>query len=192
MKILASLLLSTILLYGSASAQAPSESGYGDNLVTLLPFSGYASTHAGDVLVGISYERFLSEHISLRAPVKVGLLNSSIQALVGAKFYTVGHDTEVSYSLGPAFIFNRSVQEEEAQLYSDDIWIERIEEETVTQFGFILLNSLNVTIQHDIFIGMETGLGINYINHIEREGRAAETMDPGVSFLFDISMGYRF
>jgi len=190
-------LISAALLLASFGAQAQEGnndgSGYGKNIISIIPFSGYASEQVGDVMVGLSYEHILNDFVSIKVPVRVGLVNNSFQGAISAKFYTNGHDAPVTYSLGPALIFTHATKEDQYYLFElnpcgDPYYTET----TVSQFGFMLVNSLNVTIQKNIFFGVDMGLGLNYLNQLKYNNRDTYDDYPSVNFNFDISMGYRF
>ena len=177
------------------NAQETSDAGnvYGDNLLTISPFSGYTSEQVGDVMVGISYERFLNGFVSLKVPVRLGLVNNGLQGALIAKFYTSGHDAQIRYSIGPSLIFTHARTEDLYYTYELDPFGQAYYEETdVNQFGFMLVNSLNITIQKSIYLGVDMGLGLNYLNQTKLKGGDMVDEDPGVNFNFDISMGYRF
>ena len=63
----------------------------------------------------------------------------------------------------------------------------------------MLTNSLNLTIQKNIYIGAEMGLGLNYMNNYKYDGQSNpngyynyQDEEPGVLFNFNIELGYRF
>ncbi len=175
----------------SALSQDSTEKKYGSSLISIMPFSGYASAEADDIMVGLAYEHFLNEYVSIKVPVKYGLVNDSFQAMISAKFYTSGHEAPVTYAIGPALVFTRSSDDELYNLGSvpfDPVY----DKSTVTQVGFMLMNSLNVTIQKNVYLGVDIGLGLNYLNRIEPASGPDYNADPDASFDFDISLGYRF
>lgn len=180
-----------------AYAQTASPSSYGQNLVTISPFVGYATPQLSDLGVGIGYERFLNEFVSAKLPLNFGLTTSMLQTGLGLKFYPAGHKRTVKYAVGPSLLLSRSANGYTVQLFdsTNNFWYEQQVDNPLTQFGFILNNYLNITIQENIYIGAEMGLGVNYLNSyrddVIRNGVFREE-EPNVLFQFTINMGYRF
>lgn len=170
---------------------------YGNNLITVNPFVGYATPQLSDLGVGLGYERFLNDYISAKLPLNFGLTTGMFQTGLGLKFYPAGHNRAVKYAIGPSLVYTRSSDGYIVQQFdsTNNFWFEQKVENPLTQFGFVLNNSLNLTIQENIYLGVEMGLGLNYLNSyrddIARTGIFREE-EPNVLFLFTLNMGYRF
>lgn len=186
-----------MLVLGSqlfAQTMVNTDKPYGKNLLTFEPFHAFASPEVSDVAVGVSYERFINDYASFKVPFHVGLINNSFQTGLGVKFYPGGHAKPVKYAIAPTIVYTGSNRDEEffewdpvtQQSYS------RIRNQQTTQLGFVLNSSLNVTIQNNLYFGMETGLGINYLNRTRLDNGVSSSEGPNVNILFNISLGYRF
>lgn len=174
-----------------------SERDYGKNILTFKPFMGYATPQLSDVGIGITYEHFLNDYVSGKLPFNIGLTKSLYQGGIGLKFYPAGHERPVKYAVGPTILFSRAESEEFISLVdTNGIYTTTPIHNPLTQVGFMLTNSLNLTIQKNIYLGVEMGLGLNYINHYQNKIVAPNTTyydeDPNVLFQFNIEMGYRF
>lgn len=67
-----------------------------------------------------------------------------------------------------------------------------IEGVRVNQFGFVIMPSLNITIDSNLYLGIEGGLGYNYINNYDVDVDPKYEQDPSVSGMFRCNLGYRF
>ncbi len=170
---------------------------YGDNLVTVSPFVGYASPQFSDFGVGVAYERFVNDYIGVKLPVNFGLSSNMFQTGLGFKFYPGGHKRPVKYAVGPTLLLTRSSGTTSVQRFDslNNFWFTEEVDNPLMQFGFMLNNSLNITIQKNIYIGGEMGLGINYLNDFKNtptNNNLFRNEEPNVMFMFTMSMGYRF
>ena len=185
-------------MFFSAQAQKTNKKGYSDNLLTVTPFVGYATPQFSDLGVGIAYERFVNDYIGVKLPVNFGLSSNMFQTGLGLKFYPAGHRRAVKYSVGPTLLLTRSTNAFSIQRFDsvNNFWFTEEIDNPLTQFGFVLNNSLNVTIQKNIYIGAELGLGLNYLNNYKDDSRIGVGTfvdeDPNILFLFTMSMGFRF
>jgi hypothetical protein len=181
------------------ACQGQSENnGFGKHLITASPFVGYVTPEISDLGVGLGYEYFLNEYISAKIPLNVGLRTSLFQTGVGLKVYPFGHDRPLKYALGPTFLFTHSSDGFEVPKYDtvNMFFFNKEVDNPLTQVGFILTNSLNLTVQKHIYIGAEMGLGLNYVNNyrdnITSGTRIVGREEPNVLFMFTLAMGYRF
>ncbi len=201
MKKYISLFAVCILFVSMASAQKNNAeaNGYGKKLITVSPFVGYATPEVSDLGIGIGYEHFLNDYISAKVPFNYGLSTNMISTGIGLKFYPGGHSRPVKYAVAPTLMFTRSTPIHYISDFDsiNNIWFTREVENPLTQVGFILNSSLNITIQRNIYIGAEMGLGINYINDFKNEfvgwnGQTSVNESANVLFQFTLAMGYRF
>jgi hypothetical protein len=190
--------LAFLFLFFTTVHAQESNTEYGENLLSIRPYVGYATPQISDLGIGISYKRFLNDFMSATVPFTYGLGSNMIQTGVGLKLYPTGHDRTVKYAIGPTLLFSRSSQGFEVfrqDTINNFTFSEEIDN-PLTQIGFMLTNSLNVTVQKKIYLGAELGLGLNYLNHYKtREVDGVQIVRDGganVLFMFSLSMGYRF
>ncbi len=162
--------------------------GYGQHLISFQPIE-IVNENIG---VGLTYENFFHEKVSFKIPVMFGLNNNYGSGALGLKFYPTGHNRIVTYAIGPEIYFGYGKKE-----ISTFIWdqvtqrsIQVIENQSQSHFGFRLNNSLNITISKQIYLGMDLGLGINYIDKIKSP--SANYSSTSFAAQFGISIGYRF
>lgn len=183
----------TILLllfsFISASSQEAPTPVYGKNQITVAPLSAYGSDPLSDVGLGLAYERFVNDKVALYMPLSLGLSNELAQVGIGIKLYPAGHETSVSYSISPLFFF--STGKEEFYLYDPWDYYGGPTTERIYQLGFMLDNSLNITIDEDVYLGVEGGFGVNYLNEWE-SGDYQYYDGPSLNGNFRINIGYRF
>jgi hypothetical protein len=184
--------LPLLLFVMSMSAQDSNTSTYGNNLLTLSPFSVYGSDHVGDVFVGMTYERFINDYISIGAQTAIGIEDEGFQIGIGPKFYPSDHDKSITYGLAPTFLFTTSLSNAYYNGYAlgFENYIYRDRETRVNQFGFMLMNSMNATLNEQIHFSIEGGIGVNYISDFEDD----QYFDngPDISGMLRCNMGYRF
>ncbi len=186
-------LLPLLLFVMSLEAQDSNASTYGSNLLTLSPFSVYGSDHVGDVFVGMNYERFVNDYMSVGIQSAVGIEDEGFQIGIGPKFYPADHDKPVSYGLAPTFLFTTSLSNDfYFYAYDPDTgeYFYNGKENRVNQFGFMLMNSMNATLNERIHFSLEGGIGVNYISDFEND----QYFDngPDISGMLRCNMGYRF
>ncbi len=181
------------LIINAGAQSSPEEAKeYGNNLITIAPMTLYGAEYVGDIGLGISYERFIDDKVSLVSPLSAGMVNRMLQAGLGVKFYPTGHESIVKYSVSPMFMLTRIDYDSYYGPYYFDNYYEPLPQEAL-QFGFMLVNGLNVTIDQDIFLGVEGGFGVNYISRVEsswNDGHYNE--DPSVNGMLRLNFGYRF
>lgn len=185
-------LLSLILICSTLSvfAQREINEAYGDNVITLSPLTLYGSDYLNDIGIGIEYERFSNYFMSIVGNTTIGLQNELLQAAVGVKFYPSGHDKPVSYGLSPMLMY--SMRSNNERYYSGVVTpTVRTEEVNYSQFGLMIMNSMNATLNEHLVFGVEGGLGVNYFTSINRDSGGREE-GPSVSAMFKFRFGYRF
>ncbi len=202
MKKYISLLALCSLIFVSSQAQEK-EKPYGNNLLTVSPLMIYVTPQISDAGVGIAYERFVNDYISVKVPLNFGLTNSLVQGGAGLKFYPTKHRGTVRYAVEPSFLYSRSTNTDNYPVYSQqgNYLYSQIVENNLSQLGFALMNSLNITVQKNIYMGLEMGLGINYFNNYDVDPQIFypnnnpyyyQDDQPDVLFKFGVSLGYRF
>lgn len=159
----------------------------GRNIISFIPFSAFTR---GNVGVGFSYERNTNEYIGIKIPVWIAINQPGFSSGVELKLYPAKNNGIAKYAVAPMIMFGTS-KEEGSEIWGPNGFYTPIYQHT--RFGFVLNQSLNITIMREIYIGFEGGIGINYFDQKKLlPGNAA--MDSKISFLsqFHISTGYRF
>ncbi|NND95581.1 MAG: hypothetical protein HKN45_12020 [Flavobacteriales bacterium] len=178
-----------ILLALSTQAQEIESPAFGNNLITISPLSAYGSDQFGDVGLGLAYERFVNEKVSIYSPLSLGLSNQMAQVGAGLKLYPTGHERSVTYSISPIFLFTTG--KDEYYYYEPFDSYGGTSSDRIFQLGFLLINSLNITIEDDIYLGVDGGFGVNYLNEWEDE-RNRFNDGPSLNGYFRVNLGYRF
>ncbi|XZF15912.1 hypothetical protein ACTHGU_07225 [Chitinophagaceae bacterium MMS25-I14] len=184
---------------------------YGRNILSLAPVQ---FTNTSVMGVGLHYERILDKRgiFSLYVPLAYSFKNSSYYdynvynsvneqrsafwAYPGVKFYPTGSNRKVSYAAGACFAIGagnvpvrRSVYDPNTQTY-----ITERTNKDFFQMGVMVNSSLNIQPTPHVYLGVELGLGIPYIqndNSDSYDNRSFNYSDePLVQFNFKI--GYRF
>lgn len=186
---------------------------WGNNIMSLAPIN------IGDegFGVGIAYERSLDEngYISFYLPVNMvfGAPNdanrfsssgvsytrsrSIVQIMPGIKFYPTGNKGKVRYAVGPQLSYETGTKTEEQTNPIIDpnnpnsYW--QIGDAKVQKFGIMVNNSLNMSPNGKIYIGLDLGLGLTYINKMENLF-TGQMREQGTRQLaqFNFRIGYRF
>jgi hypothetical protein len=146
-------LLSLILICSvlGVFAQVETNEAYGDNVITVSPISLYGSDYLSDIGVGIEYERFSNYFISFVGNTTIGIQYELLQGAVGVKFYPSGHDKPVSYGLSPMLMY--SIRSNNERYYSGVVTpTVRTEEVNYSQFGLMIMNSMNATLNEHLVL----------------------------------------
>ena len=157
---------------------------FGKNILAFNPVHLIASDFVG---VGFSYERLVNNYLGLKIPVMIAMNNNYYNIGIEAKLYPTKNTGAVKYAIAPAIMLG--IGENKYQTYdSVEVRIDVIEK--ASHFGFLLNQTLNVTITRQFFIGIDGGLGINYFD----EKANTDNANSNLSFLaqLHIGMGYRF
>lgn len=160
---------------------------FGKNILAFNPVHLIASDFVG---VGFSYERLVNNYLGLKIPVMIAMNNNYYNIGIEAKLYPTKNTGAVKYAIAPAIMLG--IGENKYQTYnyvgSSSVPIDVVEK--ASHFGFLLNQTLNVTITRQFFIGIDGGLGINYYD----EKANTDNANSNLSFLaqLHIGMGYRF
>ena len=160
---------------------------FGKNILAFNPVHLIASDFVG---VGFSYERLVNNYVGLKIPVMIAMNNNYYNIGIEAKLYPTKNTGAVKYAIAPAIMLG--IGENKYQTYnyvgSSSVPIDVVEK--ASHFGFLLNQTLNVTITRQFFIGIDGGLGINYYD----EKANTDNANSNLSFLaqLHIGMGYRF
>jgi hypothetical protein len=190
--------------YAGAQSTPKEKPELGNNIVTMTPMqiiSNEAMNDGTDIGLGLAYERILSNGlISVKLPVVLSIRNPGFfYFMPSIKLYPT-HQGVVRYAVGPQFyVASGNIKHRNYHSYwngnqyiSEDISYT----DSRTQLGFLINNTLNITISKSIYIGMELGLGVNYFDSKENDNRNnyntmySDGIQPRAQFNFN--MGYRF
>jgi hypothetical protein len=191
-----------VLLLCTGFLHAQEKPSLGQNLITITPMmimSNESMDDDTDVGVGINYERILNDGlIGIKLPFNFSLRNPGFYYFMPTvKLYPTRQGV-VRYAVGPQFyVATGTIKHKVSNYYWDGnnyIYNETQYHENHTQLGFMINNSLNVTISRNLYIGMELALGIRYYDSFDEDKNdnsfSNEPVSPNVQFSF--SMGYRF
>ena len=82
-------------------------------------------------------------------------MTNLFQSGIGVKLYPFGHEGTVKYGVGPSIVFTRSnnpITVNRFDSVGNFSFTEEVEN-PLTQLGFALTNSINMTIRKNIYIG---------------------------------------
>ena len=161
--------------------------GYGKNIISFNPVHLIASNFVG---VGFGYERLVNEYLGLKVPVMLAVNNNYFNIGLEAKLYPAKNNGPVKYAVAPMIMAGIGENKEERYTYDQfGNYVRYDVIEKASHFGFLLNQTLNVTISRQFWIGLDGGLGINYYDE-----RATSRNNSNLSFVaqFQIGMGYRF
>ena len=164
---------------------------------------------------GIAYERAIDKKgvINFYLPINlsVGNLNnydygytsgngnssfnrSILQIMPGVKFYPTGNQGKVRYAVGPQLAFESGYKEEWQYNYiSSSTPYDQYTRASIKKFGILINNSVNMFPSEHIFIGIDLGLGLTYVNK-KKDIFANSMVEQGTTQLaqFNFRIGYRF
>ncbi|MEN9339461.1 MAG: hypothetical protein RIQ62_773 [Bacteroidota bacterium] len=162
---------------------------YGKNIITFNPIHLIASDFVG---VGFSYERIVNDYLGINTPVMIGMNNNYVNVGVEAKLYPAKNTGAVRYAIAPTLMVGIGTSNTEfytlnPQTGGYDYYYQK---ENSNHFGFLLNQTVNITITNQFFLGLDGGLGLNYFDQkAKNEGNR-----NNLSFLAQLhaSIGLRF
>jgi len=195
-------LLTALMASVHGIAPAQNNNGYGKNILSVAPM---AITDQG-VGFGLGYERSLDSRgvFSISLPFTysfrvqddsyygTGYYNRTeymLYAYPGIKVYPTGAFGKVRYGVGPSLVIGTGEQYDDrvysypypGPYYPGPSYASRF------VLGTMIHNSLNINPTNHLYLGLELGLGITYMNRLNNHNIAT---DPLVQTSFRI--GYRF
>lgn len=178
---------------------------YGKNILALAPLQ---LTDAG-LGLGLSYERMLDKKgiVSFYLPLMVSFDNNgdiypmtssyyndnrtAYMGMIGLKIYPTGSKGKVRYAVGPAIAARFSQNDTYNIFMGYDVYgypIYGYGRQDNFSLGVVVNNSLNIQPTAHLYLGLELGLGMTYIN--QSNGYNTGSEDAIVQFAF--KLGYRF
>ncbi len=180
---------------------------YGKNILAIAPLQ-----ISDGIGVGLSYERMLDKKgiVSFYMPLMVGFNNdndltpfsssyypyysdnyTSYMGMVGVKIYPTGSKGKVKYAVGPAIAARYSQSDAYNVFMGYDVYgypIYTYGKQDNFALGVVINNSLNIQPTPHLYIGLELGLGMTYINQSNGVNNGGED----VLGQFAFKLGYRF
>ena len=137
------------------------------NILSITPFSYVLRTwtDSNNIEFGFQYERILGNKVSVFLPLSMGLQHKSFFVNPGVKFYPGGQGV-FRYAFGMQFVAG---SEKYMIEHLDSNYNSVFTPTKVFQMGFMINNSLNVTISRRFYIGADLGLGLILYNSPKKE-----------------------
>lgn len=173
-------------------AQTRTEPGgnksYGKNILAFHPVHMITRDFVG---VGFSYERMTNPYMGLKIPVMVAINNNYVNIGLEAKLYPTKNTGAVKYAIAPTLMMGIG-----DNVYTDWQWmngnyVKVTINEPSNHFGFLLNQTLNITITRQFYVGLEGGFGINYFDEVARNSIDNNSNLSAVAQMH-VGMGYRF
>lgn len=162
---------------------------FGKNIIAFNPVHLIASDFVG---VGFSYERIVNNYLGLKVPVMLAINNNYYNVGLEAKLYPTKNNGPVRYAIAPTIMMGiGNSQTTNWQYNPSGVYVQVTTTTPASHFGFLLNQTLNVTISHKFYIGLDGGLGLNYYDEKAKNNLNNNT---NLSFLAQLhfGLGYRF
>lgn len=164
-----SILFSTLfasLLSLNAFAQQTNKNkeSLGKNIVSFTPIQMMVTddNESPDPTIGLSYERILdNEIISLRIPFYASLQKPYYYILPTIKLYP-GRQGAAKYAVGPQFLIGFGEDSYTKYMATSTGYYYQTVNYQRKQFGFLINNSLNITVAKNFYLGLDGGIGVIY------------------------------
>lgn len=181
------------------------QSGLGKNIISFAPLQVFLTNSdqsKPEAAIQLAFERiFNNELLSVKLPVSITLDNPYVYLTPTIKLYPKRQGT-VKYAIGPQFLigFGKGTYHE----YFFDQSTQISTSKTITidrkQLGFMVNNSLNITLFKSFYVGLDAGLGILYYDNLPGDQYYSSLYNPifntnsnlQPAFQFAFAMGYRF
>lgn len=194
------LLLPALLLTLSAFARPADEEtagqkgkkSYGQNIISFHPVHLIANNHVG---VGFAYERLVNPYLGIKVPVMKSVNSDYVNVSLEAKLYPGKHNGVVRYAIAPTLMFGTG-----DETYTDYVYdpvlgysVSKIMRSPRTHFGFLLNQTLNITIVRQMYVGIDGGIGVNYYDE-KFEHWSGNRLNNTITFAaqFHMALGFRF
>lgn len=174
------------------------------NSLSVMPVSVTHHTATG---IGIQYERFIGQKLSLALPVSYTFGKSNpCDAMVrtymgyvnpGVKYYPAGNMRTINYAVGVSAIAGRGnsnccseinptlSKEGENNTSADTKTLIEKRFTPLSENGILLTNSLSVNVGDRLLVAGDAGIGTAFIKYATKQGWDA-------AFQFNIRVGYKF
>lgn len=176
----------------SAKSKNTKQAPYGQNIIAFNPLHAIADNHVG---VGFSYERLLNPYIGLKVPVMKSVNSNYVNVGLEAKLYPGRHNGVVRYAIAPTLMFGTGDETRRDWVYDPVLGysVSKTIRSPRTHFGFLLNQTLNITIMRQLYIGMDGGLGVNYYDD-KRDLYTGIPISNTITLAaqFHMALGFRF
>ena len=165
---------------------------YGKNIITFNPLHAIADNHVG---VGIGYERIVNNYLGIKIPIMKSINSNYTNVSIEAKLYPARNNRAVTYAIAPTLSFGTGDQVWRENVYNPwtSYYVDSLVRSPRTHFGFLLNQTLNITVMKQLYIGMDGGLGINYIDDkFDRWNQTRRTTGVTLAAQFHMALGFRF
>lgn len=206
MKKIITICIAATLACSSAFAQKSNQNKfiYDNNILRIAPIAAM-DIGAG---FGISYERILGDGtVGLILPVNLLLQNNNdynngsnnqqyytyVYFTPGLKIYPFGQ-RRITYAVGPSLMLGYGGGKDWTQSNYPFGAYEQTQK-TLFRLGFLVNNYLNFQLTRKFNIGMEAGIGMKYIDHVNYSGPSinySENNGFDLTGQFQLTLGYRF
>lgn len=156
--LLACILLATTTISFAQSSET-SNSDYGKNIISFNPVHLITRDFVG---VGFSYERIINNYLGLRVPVMFGINNNYTNISLQAKLYPTKNMGPVKYAIAPTVTVGMGTRKYDRYYTGNGTYQDLTR--SANHVGFLLNQTMNVTISKQFYIGLEGGVGINYFD----------------------------
>lgn len=191
-KIIIANLLSALTVISFAQDSKPNaKKDFGKNIIAFHPVHLIASDFVG---VGFSYERLANDYLGIKIPVMIGINNNYVNIGLEAKLYPTKNTGPVKYAIAPTLMVGIGTRQYEAYIYNPNgPSTYKMVTEDASHFGFLLNQTLNVTITRQFYIGLDGGIGLNYYDQVA-DNNNNNNNNTNLSFLaqMNVGLGYRF
>lgn len=194
-KLLVSLLFSLSLMSvfaqssSSISGERATKKDFGKNILAFNPMHLIASDFVG---VGLSYERLVNDYLGLKVPVMVAINNNYFNIGLEAKLYPTKNKGAVKYAIAPTIMVGIGENKWTERVYNGNgYYVLKTFTEPASHIGFLLNQTLNVTVSRQFYIGLDGGIGINYY---DEKVKYNNYNNSNLSFAaqLHVGLGYRF
>lgn len=187
---------------------------YGNNILSFAPVQFTNTSVTG---LGLHYERILDRRgiFSLYIPVVFSFKNDDYNnynypynnqnndrynmfwTYPGLKIYPTGSNRKVSYAVGPSLAIGAGSRPTYQNMYDPNTGSYLGTTRTMTdifQMGIMVNNSLNIQPTPRLYLGVEFGLGIPYIQNktYDQYGNRVDNYNDEPLVQFNFKVGYRF
>lgn len=172
----------------------------GKNIVSFTPIQMMITddSESPDPTIGLSYERILdNEIISLRIPFYASLQNPYYYILPTIKLYP-GRQGTAKYAVGPQFLIGFGEDSYTKYVNTGSGYYYQTVNYQRKQFGFLINNSLNITVAKNFYLGLDGGIGVIYSDNKPNYSYNGLELSPfgdsdiKVAFQLNCNFGVRF
>jgi hypothetical protein len=188
---LISLTFLTLSGFAQKNDSKTNNTDFGKNIIAFHPLHAVADNFVG---VGFSYERLVNNYIGIKVPIMKSINTNYVNVGLEAKLYPARNNGVVKYAIAPSINFGTGDEK-----YSDYVYdpvlgynVQTFTKSPRTHFGFLLNQTLNVTIMKQMYIGIDGGLGINYFDDKSNRNFNSNSNNISLAAQFHMALGFRF